>query len=405
MAINKLTATQVKAAEYSGRAKKIFDGAGLYLHVQRSGKYWRLKYRYAGKEKLLALGVYPEISLKKARERRNEARELLVDGIDPAAYRRSRKFAKTRDSANNFKKIASEWYKSKKSGWTNTHAKRLWNRLERHVFPDLGAQPINEIDAADVFKVLKKIESRGTIETAYRVRVIVGQVFRYAIVTSRAKQDPTPALRDALAPASHRHFPAVTDPNRVGDILRMIDSYSASPVVGAALRLAPLVFVRPGDLRTMKWSQVDFKHAEWHFTVSKSADEHIVPLSRQAIEILKSLQPLTDHSDYVFPGLRSSKRPISDMTLGAALRRLGIDTRSEHTTHGWRATARTLLHERLGYAPEVIEHQLAHKVPDILGAAYNRTRFIDQRKNMMQEWADYLDLLRDSRNHPITTSD
>lgn len=395
MATNKLSATQIKAATYSGKARKLFDGSGLYLHVQSSGRYWRLKYRYDGKEKLLALGVYPEVSLKEAREKRDEARQLLADGIDPSVQRRTNKLLQTTSTETTLHVIAKEWFETKKTGWSVVHAKRTWARVESYILPALGKHAIDEIEPSDVLAVLRPIQASGKVETAHRIRVIIGQVFRYALATSRVRYDPTVALRDALMSASSSHFAAATEPKRVGEILRMIDGYEGSPIVRGALRLAPLLFVRPGELRTMRWADIDIDLKEWRFIVSKTGRPILVPLASQALEILHELEPLTRHQgEFVFAGMRSPTRPLSDMALGAALRRLGIDTRTEHTTHGWRATARTLLHERLSYPPDVIEHQLSHSVPDRLGGAYNRTRFVQERRQMMQDWADYLDSLR-----------
>lgn len=385
-----LSATALRNAKPSAKPYKMADGGGLYLLVKPSGgMYWRLDYRFNGKRKTLALGTYPDVKLKLARERRDEARALIADGIDPSVCRKAEKA----NQSNTFEAIAREWFEGRKGDWAVSHAERIWSRLERFIFPYLGDRPIDGITAPDVLTVLRRIEERGTVETAHRMRTITGQVFRYAQATGRASTDPTAALRGALKPFKDRHLAAVTDPDRLAEILRMIDGYGGEPTVAAALRIAPYVFVRPGELRGMKWADLDFDAQEWRFTASKTGTAHVVPLADQVIAALRELEPLTGRSDYVFKSLRG-ERPISDMALGAALRRLGIDTRTEQTIHGFRATARTLLHEQLGYQPDVIEHQLAHKVPDRLGNAYNRTRFLEDRRKMMQHYADYLDGLK-----------
>jgi len=393
-----LTDTAIRNAKPGPKPARLFDGGGLYLEVAPSGgKWWRLKYRIDGKEKRISLGVYPDVGLKEARERRDAARKMLASGIDPGAKRKAEKAARAALAADSFEVVAREWFERHLAGKAAGHRDKVVRRLERDVFPHLGTRPVAEIKAPEILAVARRIEARA-LETAHRALQNIGQVIRYAIATGRAEYDPTPSLRGALAPWKPEHMPAPTDPAKVGEILRSLDAFSGGPVVGAALRLLPLLFVRPGELRTMRWDEVDLDAAEWRYTTSKTKTDHLVPLSRQAVAILEELRPLTAHisGGWVFPGGRSPKTPMSNMAINAAYRRLGIDTRNELTGHGWRACARTLLHEQLGFPPEVIEHQLAHRVPDALGRAYNRTRFIKERRKMMQEWADYLDNLRTS---------
>ena len=300
---------------------------------------------------------------------------------------------------NSFEAIAQEWINRHLANKAPAHRSKVVRRLERDVFPYIGKRPVAEIKAPEVLSVVRRIESRNAVETAHRALQNIGQVLRYAVATGRAELDPTPSLRGALSPVSPKHMAAPTDPAQVGEFLRMIDAFSGSPSVAAIIRLIPLVFVRPGEIRTMRWEHIDFEAKEWRYVTSKTKTEHLVPLSRQAIAILKDIQPVTGHlpGGWVFPGGRSPLKPLSDAAINAAYRRLGIDTQNELTGHGWRACARTLLHERLQYAPEIIEHQLAHAVPDALGRAYNRTRFITERHEMMQAWGDYLDKIKTNK--------
>lgn len=385
-----LTQARIQNAKPGAKPMKLFDGGGLYLEISPAGgRWWRVKYRFSGREKRLSLGVYPDVGLKAAREKHAAARALLAQGIDPSAARK----AAAQTHVGTFEAVAREWHAQQAAAWAPSHSVRVLSRLERYAFPVLGHRPVAQIEPPDVLALLRPLEGRGTGEEPHRVLQIIGQVMRYAVATSRAHRDPTPDLRGALGPVNERHFPAATDPKRVAELLRMIEGYGGEPTVRSALRIAPYVFVRPGELRAMRWGDVDLDAKEWRFTTSKTKTEHLVPLAPQVVAILEELRPLTGNSPWVFLGLRG-ERPISDMALGAALRRLGIDTRTEHTVHGWRATARTLLHEVLQYEPAVIEHQLAHRVPDALGRAYNRTKFAEQRRTMMQAWANYLDGLR-----------
>ena len=371
----------------------------LYLLVQPSGaKWWRFDYRRPDtrERNTLSLGTFHDVSLRQARERRDEARKLLADGIDPGEKRQADKQARQQAAAHAFETVAREFIERQLSERSAVHRGNVRRRLERDVFPYLGKRPVSAIIAPEILTVARKLEARGAIESAHRAVGNIGQVIRYAIATGRAAFDPTPSLRGSLRPVNPEHMPAPTDPAAVGAILRALEAFQGGPVVHAALRLLPLLFCRPGELRAMRWADVDLQAAEWRYTVSKTQTDHVVPLSQQAVAILQDLQPLTAHlaGGYVFPGGRSSLRPLSDAAINAGLRRLGIDTRTELTGHGWRAVARTLLHERLGYDPHIIEHQLAHAVPDALGNAYNRTKFLKERKAMMQRWADYLDTLR-----------
>jgi integrase len=393
-----LTDTAIRNAKPREKPFKLFDGGGLYLEVSPAGgKLWRLKYRFGGKEKLLALGAWPEVSLSAARQQRLEARALLAQGIDPGAVRKAKKLRQKALAENTFEAVAREWDARYLSNRAKSHRDKVIRRLETYVFPYLGHRPIAEITALEILTCVRRIEALNKLETAHRTLQAIGQVIRYAIVSGLAQSDPTFALRGALPPASPRHMAAPTNPEKVGEILRVLDAFQGSPVVAAAIRLLPLLFCRPGELISMRWADVDLEAGEWRYVVPKTKTEHLVPLSRQAVAILRDLYPLTGHlpGGWVFPGGRTPMRHLSNMAINAAYKRLGIDTKEELTGHGWRAVARTLLHEKLGYAPEIIEHQLAHRVPDALGKAYNRTKFAEARREMMQRWADYLDRLRE----------
>lgn len=397
-----LTDITVRNAKPRDKQFKLADEKGLYLLVHPNGsKYWRMKYYSGGSEKLLALGVYPDVSLSSARKRRDEARSRLADGIDPGDTKKAQKAAKEERSANSFEVVAREWFEKHRLTWAPSHADKIIARLERDVFPWLGEMPVAEVTPPLVLEVLRRIEARGTLDTAHRAKGNISQVMRYAIATGRADRDPCPDLRGAMPPAREKNFPSITEPRAVGELLRAIDGFRGTFVVRSALLLAPLLFVRPGELRKAEWSGIDLEKAEWRYFVTKTKIEHVVPLASQAVAILRELHPLTGHGRYVFPG-RDPKKSMSEAAVNAALRRMGYDTKTEITGHGFRAMARTILHEELHIAPEVIEHQLAHKVPDALGTAYNRTKFLKERRTMMQAWADYLDLLK-TGNAPVTT--
>ncbi len=384
-----LTDTAIKAAKSREKPYKLFDARGLFLLVNpRGGRWWRFRYRMDGREKQMSLGCYPDVSLAKARRRRDDARELVADGIDPSRKRQAERGAK----ANTFKAVAAEWLaKQKFAVATLEKANWTFNDL---LFPKLASRPIALVTAPEVLAVLRPIEARGKHETAHRTKQRASQVFRYAIATGRAERDPTSDLRGALAPIKVKNRAALTDPKRVGELLRAIDGYVGQPATEYALKLAPLVFVRPGELRAAEWSEIDLENAEWRIPAHrmKMGEQHVVPLSRQAKSILSTLKPITGSGRYVFPSLRTSARPISENTLGAALRRLGY-SKDEMTAHGFRAMASTLLNEQ-GFAPDVIELQLAHAERNEVRAAYNRAQRLPERRKMMQAWADYLDQLR-----------
>ena len=389
-----LTDTAVRNAKPAKKTAKLFDERGLYLEVSPAGgKWWRHKYRFEGKEKRLSLGVYPDVGLKEARERRDAARQLLARGVDPGEHRKAQKLARTEQAANSFEVVAREWIAKYATTWAASHSDRTLRRLERDVFPWIGSRPICDIHAPEVLTVLRRIEARGAGETAHRALSNCGQVFRYAVATGRADRDPSGDLRGALSRGKKSHFAAKTDPESVAGILRAMDGYMGTLPVRCAMRLAPLLFVRPGELRTAKWADMDLEEKQWRYTVTKTNTPHIVPLSRQAIQILKELHPVTGNGQYVFPSARSSSRPMSDNAILAAMRRAGID-KEEMTGHGFRAVARTILDEVLGVRPDFIEHQLAHAVKDPNGRAYNRTAHLPERRKMMQQWADYLDRLK-----------
>lgn len=391
-----LTDTAIKKAKPEAKARKLYDERGLFLLVTPTGgKWWRFKYRFDGKEKLLSLGTYPDVSLKDARDRRDDARKQVAAGIDPGEHRKAKKSAKEERQANSFEVIAREWFAKYSPNWSANHGDRIIRRFERDVFPWIGGDPIADITAPQLLEVVRRIEQRGALETAHRALGNCGQVFRYAVATARAERDPTSDLKGALPPVKGTHFAAVTEPNKAAEVLRAIDAYEGTLPVRCALRLAPLVFVRPGELRHAKWADIDLDATEWRYTVSKTNTQHIVPLSTQAIEILQELEPLTGRGIYVFPSARNPKgdRPMSDNAILSALRRMGID-KEEMSGHGFRAMARTILDEVLGFRPDYIEHQLAHAVRDPNGRAYNRTAHLPERKKMMQDWADYLDKLK-----------
>ncbi|MBV2180973.1 MAG: integrase arm-type DNA-binding domain-containing protein [Castellaniella sp.] len=393
-----LTDTACRQAKPGVKPAKLADGGGLYLLVNQTGKYWRWDYRYAGKRKTLALGVYPETTLALARDRHQTARKLLAEDVDPSQARKDDKRAAKLAAINSFEAVARAWIAERAPTVEPAQTSKLISRMEHDVFPWLGKRPITEIEAPDILAVLKRVDSRGARYTAQRIRGEVSRAFRYGIKEGFCRSDPARDLVGAIPASTVKHFAAITEPAKVGELLRAFDGFSGTFPVLCALRLAPLLFVRPGELRKAEWAQFDLDRAEWRYLVTKTKTPHIVPLARQAVDILRDLQALTGRGRYLFPGARDRARPMSNMTINAALRRLGYDTQADMTGHGVRAMARTILHEELGQKPEVIEHQLAHAVPDALGAAYNRTRFLKERKHMMQIWADYLDALKAGGN-------
>ncbi len=393
-----LTDTAIRAAKSAAKPVKLSDEKGLYLEVAPTGgKWWRLKYRFGGKEKRISLGVYPDVGLKLARERRDEARRLLADGIDPGEHRKAHKSARADASANSFEAVAREWFTKMLPTWSPDHADKIIKRFERDVFPWIGGKPVADLNAPEVLSTIRRIEARGRLETAHRALQSCGQVFRYAVATGRAERDPTGDLRGALPPTREKHMPAITDPAEVAALLRAIDAFRGTLIVKSALQLSPLVFVRPGELRQAEWAEIDLEKGEWNIPAERMkgwkrkgvTTPHLVPLAPQAVAILQGLHPLTGRGRHVFAG-RDPKKCMSNAAVNAALRRMGYETKTEMTGHGFRAMARTILHEELGVDREVIEHQLAHAVPDALGTAYNRTKFIKDRRAMMQRWADYL---------------
>lgn len=391
-----LSDLQVKNAKPRDKDYKLSDGQGLHLLITPTGgKLWRFQYRYAGKQKLLSFGAYPSISLADARQRREDARKLLANGVDPGEVRKAQKAATVAETENSFEVVAREWHTKFSGSWSPSHAETTLRRMELDAFPVLGAKPVGEIKATELLAMLRRIESRGALETAHRVRTICGQVFRYAVATGRAERDPAADLKGALPPYKKGHLAAITDPKEVIPLLRAIDGYQGSFVVKSALQLAPLFFVRPGELRQAEWSEIDFEEAEWNIPAErmKMKVAHLVPLSRQALDVLRELHVLTGRSKYLFPCHRSYARPMSNNAINAALRRMGFD-KDEMTGHGFRAMARTILDEVLQVRPDYIEHQLAHAVRDPNGRAYNRTAHLAERKKMMQTWADYLDGLK-----------
>ena len=389
-----LTVKAIEAAKPRQKPYKLFDGKGLYLEIMPTGsKLWRIRYRIGEKDRRISIGDFDEVSLKEAREEHSKVRKQLRQGLDPVAVRRAERTAKQVDT---FETVAREWYAQQSRVWAPSHGNRVIRRLEKDIFPRLGSRPVNEITAPEVLAVLRTIEKRGAHETAHRVAQNVGQVLRYAVATGRAERDASADLRGALAPTKVKHFPAITEPAELGALLRAVDGYQGQPMTALALRLVPLVFVRPGELRTAEWAEIDLETATWIIPASKTKtkQDHIVPLSRQAVEILRELKTMTGTGRYVFPSIRGNSRPMSDNTINAALRRLGYD-QEEVTGHGFRATARTMLDEVLNERPDIIEAQLAHRVVGPLGRAYNRTTYLAERRAMMQRWADYLDGLKE----------
>lgn len=395
MATNKLTDPAVRNAKPGDAPRKLTDGGGMFLSIQPSGsKWWRLAYRFDGKQKLLALGTYPDTSLADARLKRDEARKLLANGIDPSAHKKAVKRAETALVKNTFEAVAREWFAKYAPSWAPTHADKILRRLERDVFPWLGHRPAGAIEAPEILDVLRRVEARGALETAHRVQQNIGQAMRYAIATGRATRNPAADLKGALPPATPRHHPSVTDPKAVGALLRALESYSGTLPVRCALRLAPLVFVRPGELRQADWAEFNFDAAEWRIPKDrmKARAPHVVPLPHQAIAILQELRPLTGSGRYVFPSTRSAQRPMSENTVNGALRRLGY-SKDEMTGHGFRSIASTTLNEQ-GWHPDAIERQLAHAERNAIRGAYNYAEHLPERRRMMQAWADYLDKLR-----------
>ncbi|NDY90151.1 tyrosine-type recombinase/integrase [Ideonella livida] len=409
--------TTIRNIKPGDSRRRLSDGAGLYLllFVKGGAHGWRLDYSVQGVRKTLSLGTYPDTGLALARRKAEEARALVSQGVDPSDVRKQARADAQRQHqeakreaaglppVDAFEPVAREWLERVHSHKVSAnHAERTRIRLEQDLFPWLGRLPLAAIKAPDVLACLRRVEGRGALETAHRVRQAAGQVFRYGVATGRCERDPTTDLRDALPPVRTSHHAAITEPGRVGELLRAFDDYRGHAVTRAALRLAPLVFQRPGELRAAEWAEMDLTASTWTIPAARmkrsltgkaTGAPHLVPLSLQAVAVLQELQPLTGHGRFCFPSPRTDERPLSDNAILSALRRMGFG-KDEMSGHGVRAMARTLLHERLNFPPEVIEAQLAHAVPDALGRAYNRTEFLDQRRTMMQAWADYLDRLK-----------
>jgi len=402
-----LTDVEIRNAKPRDKAFRLFDGGGLYLEVSPAGgKWWRFKYRFGGKEKRLSLGVYPEVGLAGrkdkdsgawidgARDKREKARQMLASGIDPGEVRKAASSTKAERAANSFELVAREWYGKNKATWADSHGDKIIRRLERDVFPWIGAAPIADITAPLLLTTMRRIESRGAVETAHRALQNCGQIFRYAIATGRAIRDPAADLRGALPPTKPVHHPSITDPKAIGELLRVVEGYDGTFVTKCALRLAPLVFVRPGELRKAEWTEFALDSAEWRIPAArmKMREQHIVPLSDRAVETLRELQALTGSGRFVFPGARSKERPMSENTVNGALRRLGYSSQ-ELSGHGFRSMASTLLNEQ-GWNRDAIERQLAHAERNDIRAAYNYAEYLPERRRMMQAWADYLEGLR-----------
>ena len=389
-----LTNIDIKNAKPRDKSYRLYDEKGLYLEVTPAGgKLWRLKYRFGGKEKRLAIGPYPEVGLKAAREARDSARSLRANGTDPSEHKKLQKAAQTKHTDGAFETLAREWHAGKSRVWSTIHSKNVLDRLTRNVFPYVGNAPIEDLTVPELLKLLRRIEERGAHETAHRVLGNIGEVYRFAIASGKAERNIALDIKGALQPVKTQHRAAVTEPKRVGELLKMMDAYSGTLTVQCALKLAPLVFVRPGELRHARWEEIDLEAAEWRYTATKTQTEHIVPLSLQAIDILDIIHSMSGHWEYVFSNARSRSRPMSNNAVLSALRRMEID-KDEMSGHGFRAMARTILDEVLGFRPDIIEHQLGHQVKDPLGRAYNRTSHLPERREMMQAWADYLDALR-----------
>lgn len=419
MLSNKAILAAMKAAAESGKARKVSDGGGLHLEARPNGSgWWRWRYWRDGKEGMLSLGTYPDVSLAQARQKRDEARRQAAAGVDPSEARKAAKaerkaaaqaaelVAQGMPAPGTFEAVAREWLSTVHEVKVSAgHAERTRIRLEQDAFPWIGRRPIAEVEAPELLQVLRKVEARGAIETAHRIKDACGQVFRFGIAAGYCTRNPAADLREALRPVPTRHHAAIVDPKRAGELLRAMGDYAGHPVTRAALALSALLFLRPGELRQLEWAWVDLDTATVTIPASlmkrKKADKangtpHLVPLAPQAVAIFRDLAALTggEGRRYCFPSLLTGERPMSENTVNVALRRMGFD-RETATAHGFRAMARTMAAERLGIAPDVIEAQLAHAVGDSLGRAYNRTQFLDQRRELMVKWADYLDRLRD----------
>jgi len=395
-----LTAVAVKQAKAESKTKRLYDELGLYLELSpKGGKWWRFKYRYGGKEKRISLGTFPDVSLAMARQRRDEARRFLADKVDPSQQRKRSKSKSTLAAADTFRAVSEQWVVRKSESWSAIHLKNVTSKLQRDILPWLGNMPVSDIVPSDVLAVVRRVEARGAVETAHRVLSICGQIMRFAVASGVATHDVSQDLKGALTTRKKRHLSAAVTPQEAAAIIKAIHGYQGTQVVRSALKLAPLTFVRPGELRQAKWSDINLDTASWTFKASKTGTDHIVPLSAQSQLVLNQLHPITGHCEWVFPSARSRNRPMSNNAILSALRRLDIPS-EQMSGHGFRAMARTLLDEELGFRPDIIEHQLAHTVRDPLGRAYNRTQHLAERKRMMQAWADYLENIAGLQHEP-----
>lgn len=390
-----LTDTQLRNAKPKEKDYSISDSLGLSILITaKGGKWWRFRYRHLGKPKLMSFGTYPEVSLLQARSKRDEARALVADDKDPSEVRKQKKSDDKLNSENTFQAVADAWHLLHNKNKSERHKQRVRRWLDVYLFPSLGAKPISKITAPKVLEATSILQKQGKLETAHRVIQVAGQVFRYAIQKGFATYNPTPDLKGALPPPVVKNMAAMIEPKDFANLLRNIDSYKGTLTVQCALKLAPLLFQRIGELRHMRWSDIDFENNEWRYFVNKTKTPHIVPLSVQAVSIIKTMHTYSGNGEYVFPGGRTHERPMSENAINAALRNMGYDTQQEITGHGFRAIAQTLGEQELGLDPKHIERQLAHAVANPLGTAYERAQFLKDRKVMMQKWADYLDELK-----------
>ena len=391
----KLNDAMIRAFKPSKIIQKIPDGQGLYLFIMPNGsKYWRYLYRFGGKQQTLSMGIYPKISLKEARAKHQDLKKIRDNDIDPSAKRKEAKIKQALALKNNFESVAREWFDTYRGKWGRSHAERIIRRLERDVFPFIGDKSIDALEPPELLSTVRRIVDRGAIETAHRALSECRQVFIYGVGAGYCKSNPVRDLKGLLPPAETVNFPSITEPHKIGELLRAMDAFKGTFTVQCALKLAPLVFVRPSELRKAKWADINLDSGVWRYFVTKTKTWHIVPLSTQALAILRDVHQVTSNSEYVFT-VNDPKKPMSEATINAALRRMGYDTKTEITGHGFRAMARTVLAEVQEFDPQIIEHQLAHKVPDSLGTAYNRTKFLVHREALMQVWADYLEELKE----------
>lgn len=391
----RITDIKIRNLKPKEKPYKHAAGRGLHLLVKPDGsKHWLFRFRFEGKENSISMGRYPEVTLSSAEDKVTEAHRLIDSGTSPSENRKSIKQTRQGELANTFEAVARDWWQSHMKDKADSHKNKVIRRFELYLFPVIGKLPISDITAPELLKAIKAIEAMNILETAHRTLQTAGQVFRYAVQNGKARHDITSDLRGALPATQVTHMAAFTEPKDVAELLRAIEGFKGTFVVKSALLLSPHIFVRPGELRRMKWDDINFEEAVWKRFVTKTKLDHIVPLSKQVIELLKKLHQHSGHGEYVFPGGHSPLKPMSESAVNAALKRMGYDTQKDITGHGFRAMARTIIHERLNFPPDIIEHQLAHKVPDALGKAYNRTKFIQQRIEMMQVWSDYLDEIK-----------